>query len=178
MSDPSIVSRIHAARKQLLSGNAGAALHAVDETNASGFATYHLVRAECLYAQHNYVDAKRESELALGVCPNSARARILLELVDEMLMLDRAIQPTRTQMPPTVDQPELSFPKSSPPAPEASDATDSTSEGLVSETLANILVRQGKYAEARKIYIQLSRLHPDRDAYFHEKIAEMDRMIG
>jgi tetratricopeptide (TPR) repeat protein len=167
----------------LLAGDATAALNAIDRTEATEYATYHLVRAECLYAQHEYDAARRECERTLELSPNSARATILQELIDEMLVLDRWVQPERSALdiPKNVDV-TASFPKlerQAAPAPLPSEKPeDDEKEGLVSETLATILVKQGKYAEARKIYIQLSRKHPERDAYFHERIAEMERNLA
>ena|ERR1043165_1135224 len=176
----SVVTKVHDARRVLLGGNANVALSAIDEAAASGFATYHIVRAECLYAQHQYSDAKKECEAALALSPNSPRVAILLELIDEMLTLDKWVQPERKIVEATQADTQLEFPKMQrlePPMPSASDATDEENAGLVSETLATILMKQGKYAEARKIYIQLSRSHPNRDAYFHDRIIEMERMM-
>ena len=96
-----------------------------------------------------------------------------------MLTLNQWVQPQREAaalVTESVEMPKLK--RQSPPAPLPSEPADVDEKpALVSETLAQILAAQGKYAEARKIYIQLSRIHPDRDAYFHEHIVEMERMM-
>ncbi len=46
--------------------------------------------------------------------------------------------------------------------------------GLVSETLAEIMTHQGKIDDARKVYIQLARLHPLSYDYFKNRIEELD----
>ena len=45
---------------------------------------------------------------------------------------------------------------------------------LVSDTLAEIMVRQGKFDEARKVYIQLSRQNPSRLEYYQNRMAELE----
>jgi tetratricopeptide (TPR) repeat protein len=177
----SVISGVHTARRTLLRGDVSSALSVLDDLNAADFVTYHIVRAECLYAQHKYSDARSECETALRLSPNSPRITILLELIDEMLTLDRWVQPERKVIETkAVQDTQLEFPKMQrlePPAPAATESSDEENAGLVSETLATLLAKQGKYAEARKIYIQLSRMHPARDAYFHERIAEMERLM-
>jgi hypothetical protein len=49
--------------------------------------------------------------------------------------------------------------------------------GLVSETLAEIMIRQGKLTEAKKVYIQLSRLQPGRYEHFRTKIEAIDKLL-
>ena len=44
---------------------------------------------------------------------------------------------------------------------------------IVSETLAEILIRQHQYGNAIKIYQKLSLLNPDKNAYFAQKILEL-----
>ncbi len=46
-------------------------------------------------------------------------------------------------------------------------------EGLVSETLANILARQGKYERAIKMYEQLILKNPEKSAYFAAQIQKL-----
>ena len=164
----------------LFAGDAATALAKLDSSDATGFATYHIVRAECLYAQHTYADAKKECEAALALSPNSPRVTILFELIQEMITLDQWVQPERPIIEKRTDDTQLEFPKMerlAPPEPSVSEGSEDETAGLVSETLATILAKQEKYSDARKIYIQLSRLHPDRDAYFHERIVEMERRM-
>jgi predicted Zn-dependent protease len=56
--------------------------------------------------------------------------------------------------------------------PEAPDAP-----ALVSETLAEIMIRQGKLTEAKKVYIQLARLQPERYGHFKTKIEAIDKLL-
>lgn len=48
---------------------------------------------------------------------------------------------------------------------------------LVSETLADIMIRQGKLTDAKKVYIQLARLQPERYAHFKTKIEAIDKLL-
>lgn len=186
MGDRSPVSRIHDARRLLLSGHAGEAMEALSATGAEGFATYHLVRAECFYALHQFADAKREAQKAIELAPHAVRAEILLELAQEMMELDRMVRPS-FQLP-GVEKGEAgpAFAKNlgssiTPHRASLDDTAEEAAEyepGLVSETLAEIMVHQSRFEEARKIYIQLSRMSPERDEYFHERIAEMEAAIG
>jgi tetratricopeptide (TPR) repeat protein len=59
----------------------------------------------------------------------------------------------------------------SPSKPTTSD--EPAAPALVSETLAKLLVQQGKLEEARKVYIQLSRLEPNRYSHYQERINEL-----
>lgn len=44
---------------------------------------------------------------------------------------------------------------------------------VVSETLANIYVKQGQYYEAIKVYDNLIKMKPDKANYYYEKVAEI-----
>ncbi|NML37971.1 hypothetical protein HHL17_12270 [Chitinophaga sp. G-6-1-13] len=48
---------------------------------------------------------------------------------------------------------------------------------IVSETLADIWVRQRQYQQAIRIYQKLSLLNPDKNAYFAQKIQELKSLI-
>lgn len=179
------ISRVHDARRQLLAGDASGALAALE--GGAPFATLELVRAECLYTLQRFQEAHLAAERALDLAPNSPRAELLRELAWEMLELNQTVLPVRPievknltpsskdDMPSAMPVPfDRSMLKSASPVIER-EATDS---GLVSETLAAIMTRQGKFGEARKIYIQLCRLHPEHDEYFHRRIAELDEQIS
>lgn len=45
---------------------------------------------------------------------------------------------------------------------------------VLSETLGDILFKQAKYSEARKVFMHLARIHPERIEEFKKKIAEID----
>ena len=149
------------------------------------FATLALVRGECHYVLGQWSEAVREFENALRLSPNSPRAEIMLELSAEMVELSKTMRP-----PASIEQllgdPNDSvtvpaFPKISllPSDEESAEVEVSLDEiGLVSETLAEVMIRQGKFDEARKVYIQLSRLNPDRYEYFRDKIKNLDGQIS
>ncbi|MDP4198378.1 MAG: hypothetical protein Q8922_04330 [Bacteroidota bacterium] len=171
--EPSLTTRIHSARRVLLAGHAESALETLEALGAEQFASYHLVRAECCYALHRYADARDEAAQTLELAPNSPRAEILLQLCQEMIELDRMVQPPPAMTRLQSDKP-MPIVQSVPFVPERTidpeEFEHAEESGLVSETLAEIMTHQGKFEEARKIYIQLSRLDPGRDAYYHEKI--------
>ncbi len=64
------------------------------------------------------------------------------------------------------------------PAVEETEQRTAFQPSMVSDTLANILVAQGAYAEARKAFETLARAKPEHGAYYQEKIAEMDRHLN
>ncbi|MFI5202652.1 MAG: tetratricopeptide repeat protein [Candidatus Kapaibacterium sp.] len=176
-----IISEIHAARRRMLAGLAREALAALTAFEAP-FATLSLVRGECHYVLGEWTEAVREFKNALRLSPNSPRAEIMLELSAEMVELSKTIHPSASVGQLLGVSNEVSevpaFPKIS-PLPEQDEEsseiiTSSDEIGLVSETLADVMIRQGKIDEARKVYIQLSRLNPDRYEYFHERIKNLD----
>ena len=158
------------------------------------FATFRLVRAECHYALKDYRHAVEDLRHALILAPNSPRAELLMRLAGEMLDLDRAIRPVRSGLESYQTQEATSTPEPTVAeipvehvaeallrerATKSSSVTEGPEEtGLVSETLANIMALQGKFEEARKVYIQLARQNPDRFDHYRAKIDELERLIG
>jgi hypothetical protein len=59
------------------------------------------------------------------------------------------------------------------PVVEEEEPQSSYEPSIISETLANILVAQGKYVEALKAFQTLARTKPERYEYFQQKITEM-----
>ncbi len=176
-----MISELHAARARMLAGNAQDALEQLARFEGE-FASLALVRGECQYVLGHWREAVREFERTLRLAPNSPRAAILLELAGEMLELSNLMRPAaspETLLPATL-LPPTQLPASEPAPPlrlnnsieqtEAAPAEPLDEIGLVSETLAELMTRQGKIEEARKVYIQLSRLNPDRYDYFKERI--------
>jgi tetratricopeptide (TPR) repeat protein len=166
----------------MLVGEASEALEQLDASAEVEFATLSLVRGECLYVLGRFREAVAELKDALLMAPNSPRAEILLELAGGMAELQKTMRPV-----PTIEQllPKGEEPPVSPIGPispiefieEDEEPPSSEDEiGLVSETLANIMVKQGKFDDARKVYIQLSRLNPDRYPYYRDRMDELDRM--
>ena len=148
----------------------------------AAFSSLAIVRGECHYVLGHWSDAVREFETALRLSPNSPRAEIMLELSAEMVELSKIIR-----QPASIKQ-LLGLPNESnevPNLPKFSLTADASEEliptgstqdeiGLVSETLATVMIGQRKFDEARKVYIQLSRLNPDRYEYFRERIKNLD----
>jgi tetratricopeptide (TPR) repeat protein len=176
----SITSHIHTARRLALNGQAHEALTMLDDLGEFDFATYHIVRGECYYSLKQFGRARDEFKRALRLAPNSPRAEILLQLSSEMTTLERSMRP----LPGIQDLVKPADADASPfPTMGKLEQSDLSSEdepivatdeiGIVSETLANIMARQGKFEEARKVYIQLSRLNPDRYEYFRERMDEL-----
>ncbi len=63
------------------------------------------------------------------------------------------------------------------PIPPGQPTESEDGPALVSETLADIMIRQGKLRDAKKVYIQLSRLQPERYAHFAAKIEAIDKLL-
>ncbi len=128
-----------------------------------------------------WADAVREFESALRLSPNTPRAEILLILASEMLELSRNMRPaTNIAQSIANAEPEVVAPTMPRPVIDRNNLSkDEPSEsvdeiGLVSETLAELMISQGKFDEARKVYIQLSRLNPSRYEYFRERIKKLE----
>ncbi|HWF43048.1 MAG TPA: tetratricopeptide repeat protein [Candidatus Kapabacteria bacterium] len=186
--DYSMIREVHAARRLLLSGKPGEALEQLRVHDSLDFATLRIVLGECYYSLGNFRIAREEFKGALRLAPNSPRAEILLELSTSMLELERAASPLPQSIHPRTAVEDLSeigqlarklsdagvIKMTS--TSSASDAQETGEIGLVSETLAKIMAQQGQYEDARKVYIQLSRLNPDRYEYFRERMNELDRM--
>lgn len=176
-----IISEIHAARRLMLAGRARQALESLVGFEAP-FATLAIVRGECHYVLGDWTDAIREFKNTLRISPNSPRADIMLELSSEMVELSKTIRPAASVEELLGVSNEFgegpTFPKLSlsPGQDEETSAPTISSDeiGLVSETLAVVMIRQGMFDDARKVYIQLSRLNPDRYEYFHERIKNLD----
>ena len=183
-----LISQIHTARSLALSGRAEEGLALLEDMGDLDFPTYHVVRGECYYTLKQFGQARDEFRNALLLSPNSPRAEILLRLSTEMAGLERSMRPL-----PGIDQLvkptgsggtrlSATMPTERPEAADSKMAEDETPTsadeiGLVSETLATIMIRQGKFEEARKVYIQLARINPDRYDYFRQRMDELDERI-
>jgi tetratricopeptide (TPR) repeat protein len=177
-----IISEIHAARRLLLAGGAAESLERLDGFADIEFATLSLVRGECLYVLRRFREAVVELKDALLMAPNSPRTEILLELAQGMADLERTMRPAPAihELLPQEDATPLSplgpigpidFMEEEEQPPPSEDEI-----GLVSETLANIMVKQGKFDDARKVYIQLSRLNPDRYPHYRDRMEDLDKL--
>ncbi len=175
-----ITTHLHTARRLAIAGQAQEAIALLDNLRNLDFATYRIVRGECYYSLKQFARAREEFKRALLLAPNSPRAELLLQLSTEMATLERSMRPL-----PGIDDLVRSADTDAAPFQPMSKLvlSDLSSEpepiiaideiGLVSETLANIMARQGKFEDARKVYIQLSRLNPDRYDYFRERMEEL-----
>jgi tetratricopeptide (TPR) repeat protein len=188
--DYSIIPEVHFARRLLLSGKPDEALERLHVYDSLDFATLRIVLGECYYSLRNFRAAREEFKRALLLAPNSPRAEILLELSTSMLELERAASPAPQSIPQSMGAEYLGeigqlarklsdagvIKMSSTPSSSVAIAQETEEIGLVSETLAKIMIQQGQYEDARKVYIQLSRLNPDRYEYFRERMNELDQM--
>jgi tetratricopeptide (TPR) repeat protein len=172
------INEIHQARKAMLAGRPEDALARLDAV-PDNFATLALVRGECFFVLQRFAEAKREFARCLLLAENSPRAEIMLELASDMIELERTIKPRasiehlfgeRADASGTIPafHPQIEL---APDGIDESETNPSSDEiGFVSETLAELMERQGKFDDARKVYIQLSRLNPDKYEYFRDKI--------
>ena len=73
----------------------------------------------------------------------------------------------------------LSEEPQSPPIAEEEVETDETNpnEGIFTETLARIYIKQGKYSQALEIIQRLSLVYPKKNAYFADQIRFLKKLI-
>jgi tetratricopeptide (TPR) repeat protein len=178
----STFSRTHEAHKLLLDNATERAMELVADVPT--YATSLVVRAEILLAAGDFVKADESAREAVKLCPNSPRALLLLETcrsktTGTMPTLADLIDDEQfgfTEPPPSL-APTTMLERATEPQgkvpPDVSEPADDEAPGLVSETLARLLIQQQKFAEARKVYIQLSRLHPERYEYYRNRMDEL-----
>ena len=108
-----------------------------------------------------------------------------LEVADQELPLDSAQSPSVPETTSLIDrfirsepriipQPKVEFFNPSIQAKRSIEEHDD----LVSETLAKIYADQGSLTKARKAYINLSLLHPQKSAYFATLIQQIDNQLN
>ncbi|WP_338876630.1 hypothetical protein WBJ53_13335 [Spirosoma sp. SC4-14] len=83
------------------------------------------------------------------------------DLIEDFIKKEPRISPVRTKLGEPIEQEDLT--KRNKPV----------SGGLVTESFAKILVKQGKFDKAREIYEKLMVKNPEKSAYFAEKISEL-----
>ena len=154
------------------------------------FASTHLLKAKALKDLGRNAEARSEAEKAIRLAPNSPNAALLL---DELIARQakpgsfavlfqepkpRAIRPDRAVRDDVAIPSEHFAPKDvliqSALSEDAAAQAPEPVSGLVSETLARIMVKQSKFADAKKVYIQLARENPERYDYYSSLIAELD----
>jgi tetratricopeptide (TPR) repeat protein len=176
--ESNLILDIHEARRLLLGRHPREALDRLLPFEAIDFATLRIVLGECYYVLSDFNKAREEFKRALRLAPNSPRAEIMLELSTSMQDLKRmgeagarspglGIRDLGFEVQGLSEIQRIDSPNSGPRNPD-------DEIGLVSETLATIMAGQGKFDEARKVYIQLSRLNPSRYDYFRERLDELD----
>ncbi|NLN31204.1 MAG: hypothetical protein GX158_08260 [Bacteroidales bacterium] len=84
-------------------------------------------------------------------------------LIDRFIIANPRIEPVR-------EQDDISF-------PDISKSSAGERDGLVSETLAGIYVKQGYYSRAIDIYEKLSLKYPGKSTYFASLIQEIQELI-
>lgn len=99
-------------------------------------------------AQQRIIDAERKRQL---------------EIIENFIRNEPRIAPVRGRLGEPAEQEDLAL--RSQPAPIAG--------GLVTESFAKILCKQGKYSKAIEIYEKLALKNPDKTAYFAAKISEI-----
>jgi hypothetical protein len=153
-------------------------------------AEYYVWMANCQIALDRLADAGWSLRLARGFDPDRKDLRIaegVLELKRSMASLkapasvvpDFDLAKVAEEL--TRERP-LVKPGSSSDAASSIDLaagteTDSVDDQLVSETLAAILLNQGKLVEAKKVYIQLARKDPRQFEQYHKKIEAIDNLL-
>jgi tetratricopeptide (TPR) repeat protein len=201
----STVELVHEAWRACESGDARLALDLLREAGhgAQQFASYWIVEASCYWQMQKYSLVEIAAEHALYLAPNSPHAQLLKELARERASYDAPktsesddtlasfLDPAENR--PDDAQPQFDLDKTAAelsrerplvkPSPEPSDTPavqmpDAEDQpGLVSETLAEIMIKQGKLADAKKVYIQLSRSQPARYEHFRAKIEAIDKLV-
>ena len=111
-----------------------------------------------------------EEQTQLTEDPSAARQRRMnenrkrqLDIIESFIRNEPRIAPVRGKLGDPAEQEDLA--QRSQPAP--------SSGGLVTESFAKILCKQGKYTKAIEIYEKLSLKNPEKTAYFAAKISEL-----
>lgn len=68
-------------------------------------------------------------------------------------------------------------PEYTPELPDNNSASDETSDGLLTETLAQIYIKQGRYSRALEIITQLNLNYPKKSIYFADQIRFLEKLI-
>jgi hypothetical protein len=110
------------------------------------------------------LDTPEEQSSDLQIIPERKSTRDLQsELIDKFIFANPRIEPVRDKS----DEPNIDISK---PYTEAR-------EGLVSETLAKIYIKQGYYSKAIDIYEKLSLKFPEKSSYFASQIEKVKDYI-
>lgn len=111
-----------------------------------------------------------EEQVNAGEDPTANRQRVVdqerqrqLEIIENFIRKEPRIAPVRGRLGEPAEQEDLAL--RSQPAPIIG--------GLVTESFAKILCKQGKYSKAIDIYEKLALKNPDKTAYFAAKISEI-----
>jgi hypothetical protein len=121
----------------------------------------------------------REQEIADPALEQPKPRRTLSSLLDPLSEAERS---TQFDLDRTADELTRERPLVRPiPEPEHIQPVElpepEDAPALVSETLAEIMIRQGKLTDAKEVYIQLSRLQPERYPHFKAKIEAIDKLL-
>jgi hypothetical protein len=198
---------VNAAWDRLMEGETGEALALLRtvESECDSYSSFHVVLASAMLTLKEDDVALAAAKHALSLTPDSPHAQLIVEIAEERLKPaasdvedPRPITPKQTlaslldplpapfEEPPhfnidkTADELTRERPLVKPmPEPEhiQPQLAGEETPALVSETLAEIMIRQGKLTEAKKVYIQLSRMQPLRYAHFKTKIEAIDKLL-
>lgn len=113
-------------------------------------------------ALEEQVNADEEASTARQRIMDEERKR-QLEIIENFIRNEPRIAPVRGRLGEPSEQEDLAL--RSQPAP--------VTGGLVTESFAKILCKQGKYSKAIDIYEKLALKNPDKTAYFAAKISEI-----
>lgn len=148
---------------------------------------YYLWLANCQIALNNLTEATWSVRMARGFMPNDPDVSIA-EQVLKLKRSDSAVEKTTgfdlakvaeelTRERPLV-KPSPGTDTSNSVDLTAGTESDSMDERLVSDTLAGILLTQGKLVEAKKVYIQLARKDPRQFDLYNKKIEAIDNLLN
>ena len=110
-----------------------------------------------------------EEQVNAAQDPTDSRQRVVdeerkrqLEIIENFIRKEPRIAPVRSRPGEPAEQEDLALRRQ--PAP--------ITGGLITESFAKILCKQGKYSKAIEIYEKLALKNPDKTAYFAAKISE------
>ncbi|GAB4046720.1 hypothetical protein [Spirosoma litoris] len=112
--------------------------------------------------QHELTQIAEPVILQPELSPADLERQRQFELIDSFIKNEPRISPVRTKLDAPLEQEDLTK------------RTKPSGGGLITESFAKILVKQGKLDKAREMYKQLMLKNPEKKAYFVAKISELE----